>query len=239
MFRPFAAFLLGLLLATPGTAYEDYALSEGLRCSACHQDEETFLLTKRGREYKANGYSFEVPKATTMDPKAPKRPKGPPPAEIRSRPVPEADTQVMRRAEQVLQDAARAVALGHYERAAVAAGELQDLAGKMEGHRRALRTAAADLAAVTRDAAFQLERTLRTGGDRRPQMAPLMLGRVTGACLRCHVSAGLSTEDWSRDATRPEVAHGAPRQRHRPHSRSGRPEGPLPSGRRNWDGESR
>lgn len=227
---------LGLLVAATGWSYEDYALSEGLRCSACHQDEETFLLTDRGREYKANGYSFDPPPAATMQPKVPEARTSP---RVRSTPVPEADTQVMRRAEQVFQDAARAVAMGHYERAAVAAGELQELAGKMEGHRRAQRRVAADLAAVTRDAAFRLERTLRTGGDRRPQMAPLMLGRVAGSCLRCHVSAGISTESWSRDASRPEVAHGDPHQRHRPHSRSARPEGALPSGRRSWDGERR
>lgn len=231
------ALPLALLLAASASAYEDYALSEGLRCSACHQDEETFLLTDRGREFKANGYSFDSPPAATMRPKGPS--KGPVGPGVRAEPVPEADVQVMRRAEQVLQDAARAVALGHYERAAVAASELQDLAGKMQAHRRALRTAAADLAAVTRDAAFELERVLRTGGDRRPQMAPLMLGRVTGACLKCHLSAGISTEDWSRDASQPEVAHDDPRQRHRPHSRSGRPEGALPSRRRDWDGDRR
>lgn len=223
-------------LASPSWSYEDYSLQEGMSCSVCHVDTRTFLLTPRGREYKRNGYSFEV-KPSQPDPSLPgdgRRP-GSTPA-IRT-PVKMPLVQLMTRASQVLQDASRTLAMGHYEKAAEAAAELQDLAGKIEGAYGAEGRAASDLARLLRDACFQLERTLRTGEERRPDFAPLHLGRVVGACLRCHHLEGISQEDWSRD--RDPQGHGPRIHRHRPDSPSQRPEGAIPSRARNWNGNRR
>jgi hypothetical protein len=222
--------LFTFFLPSCASAYEDYALEEGMSCNVCHKDTRTFLLTPRGREYKHNGYSFKVKVAPLVTPKPGSkktRLRGP------RTPVTSPIKQLMTRSNQVLQETSRTVAQGYYERAARAAGELQELAGKIEGSYRSDRSATADLARLLRNAAFRLERTLRTEGDRRPDLAPLHLGRVVGACLRCHLLEGISQEEWSRDQ---DPSGHAPRlHRHRPDARTPRPEGPLPSRSRSWN----
>lgn len=226
--------LLGSLVPPTSLAYEDYSLQEGMSCNVCHVDTRTFMLTPRGREYKRNGYSFEVKVSPTVTPK-PGRGGSRAPA-IRT-PVEAPLKQLMQRSAEVLREAAGTLAMGDYEEAAETAAELQELAGKIEANYRAERSSAADLSRQFRDAAFQLERTLRTGAERRPDFAPLHLGRVVKACLRCHHLEGFSKEDWSRD--RDPFGHAPRIHRHRPDARSPRPEGALPSRARNWNGVRR
>lgn len=232
--RPLLALATVLALLPPqaARAYEDYALREGMRCSACHEDTRTFVLTERGRDYVRNGYRFDV--AAPTPPLTPRPTPAPaaPPATTGS-PM----KQLMTRAQEVLEEASRTLALGYYERATRAASELQDLAGKIEAQYRADSRAAGDMARTMRDAAFQLERTLRTDAERRVKLAPLGLSRVLGACLRCHVVEGFSQEDWSRDPG--EHGHRGLGERHRPESSTRRPEGAIPSRARRWTGTRR
>jgi hypothetical protein len=223
--------LLLWLHVLPAHAYEDYSVQEGMSCSVCHKDTRTYLLTPRGREYKRNGYSFTVKPTPLVTPK----PGTPGARSMRQRtPVVMPLKQLMTRSSEVLQEASRTLAVGYYEKTAEAASELNELAGKIEAAYRPEGSAAKDLARLLRDACFRLERTLRTGEDSRPDFAPLQLGRVVTACLRCHHQEGISQEDWSRD--RDPQGHGPRIHRHRPDSRSVRPEGALPSRARNWNG---
>ncbi len=212
----------------PAFAYEDFSRREGMRCAECHVDLTGFGLTDRGKEYKLNGYSF--PSSTP----APTAPATPDPTDVAVSVDPRTMTpmkSVMRRTREALWITVEAVADGRYGAAVEGAKKLHDLGGRIEGHLRSAGRGNADTARALRDAAYRLERTLRTGGDRRLALAPIQVGQIVGTCLTCHAIEGLTDESFRLAGPREEPSG--------PDAIGVRPETPLPRRERGATGSRR